>query len=201
VPLLAGGPVPLPAGGPVPLPPRRRRCEEVSVNCSPSGDQASSACPCYPPTITPMLFAVISLPSPAPRPLQRGSLRVDVTECERSRAFGHPLGRHLSGHNLAEKAVGHRRNLNVRPYPRYCLRSVAPATPAPHALSRRRRSRPGDLHLSVCPAYGPGQPQVANSPGVGSECRELGFAANAAPGQENLWLRVNLTRCLRVQCT
>lgn len=69
-----------------------------------------------------------------------GCLRVNIPERQGTGTFENVCRRYLAGHNLAEKTVVHRRNLNVRLIPGYCLRSVAPAAPAPRALSRRRRT-------------------------------------------------------------
>ena len=68
----------------------------------------------------------------------RGCLRVNVPERKGALTFENGRCRHLSAHNLAEKTVGHRRNLNVQHFAGYCLRSVAPAAPAPRALPSRR---------------------------------------------------------------
>src|SRR5258708_18264574 len=36
-----------------------------------------------------------------------GRLRIDVTECERALSFEHARGRHLTGRDFAEQAIGH----------------------------------------------------------------------------------------------
>jgi len=70
-------------------------------------------------------------------------LGVDVTERERAVTLQYPRCWDHTSHNLAEKAVGHRRDLNVRAVRGYCLPSVAPAAPAPRALTRRMRTSRG----------------------------------------------------------
>jgi hypothetical protein len=51
----------------------------------------------------------------------RGRLRIDVTESESSITLHYSRRWCLPRHNLAEKAVSHRRDLNVRPQPGYCF--------------------------------------------------------------------------------
>src|SRR5579875_603996 len=117
----------------------------------------------------------------------RGCLRVNIPEREGAWTIENPRRRYLPGHNLAEKTVRHRRNLNVRLIPGYCLPSVAPAAPAPPASSRRRCICAVDLSCTCAWHTGRGGRSRRTLQGWAVECRGLGYAPSAAPGRRNLW--------------
>src|SRR5258706_10969951 len=108
-----------------------------------------------------------------------GRLRIDVTECKRALSFEHARGRHLTGRDSAEQAIGHGPILTcgvLSRLPTYMVATLStasaprarPAPPSPRrAVSTRKRGRPGPCCPSNNLVGGPGPFQA---PGPRKSC-------------------------------